>query len=408
MSTWTKQKLSELGFIGRGKSKHRPRNDSKLYGGKYPFIQTSDVKHANFYINSYSQTYNEDGLMQSKLWGKDTLCITIAANIAETALLSFPACFPDSIVGFIADSQKSNVKFIKYALDYTKQKFQVSAKGTAQDNLSLEKIETLKINVPNVKIQSHIASIISSYDDLIENNGKRIKSLEEMAQLLYTEWFVKFKFPGHKKVKMVDSGTEYSMIPEGWEVGIISNIAYVISGFPFKGSTYQDSGKYKIVTIKNVHDGKFILNFNSFVDELPLKLPEDCMLSRGDILLSLTGNVGRICVVYGENHLLNQRVAKLSPVEKNTREFIYLLFRQKRFQQKLESISNGVAQQNLSPIQVKDIKILIPSPEIIDKFSQIVKKNFDLVLNLQEKNQKLSQIRDILIPQLVTGRRELK
>ncbi|MEH7275928.1 restriction endonuclease subunit S, partial [Neobacillus vireti] len=99
-------KLNELGTVSRGKSRHRPRDDKSLYGGKYPFIQTGDVKKANFYIRDFKQTYNEKGLAQSKLWNKGTLCITIAANIAETAILDIDACFPDSIVGFIPDENK--------------------------------------------------------------------------------------------------------------------------------------------------------------------------------------------------------------------------------------------------------------------------------------------------------------
>ena len=98
---WEEKCLDELGTISRGKSKPRPRNDPALYGGVYPFIQTADVKNANFYITEYSQTYNEKGLSQSKLWEKGTLCITIAANIADTGILGIDACFPDSIMGFV-------------------------------------------------------------------------------------------------------------------------------------------------------------------------------------------------------------------------------------------------------------------------------------------------------------------
>ncbi len=280
--------------------------------------------------------------------------------------------------------------------------------GSSQKAYTINLLYGLQIELPELPTQTRIASVLSAYDDLIENNEKRIKALEQMSQLLYTEWFIKFKFPGHEKEKMINSGTEYGMIPEGWKVGKISELVNVISGFPFKGSTYQESGKYKIVTIKNVHDGKFVLNFDSFIDDLPSKLPENCILNSGDILLSLTGNVGRICVVYGSDYLLNQRVAKLNPTGTNKREYIYLLFRQKRFQQKLEGMSNGAAQQNLSPIQVKDVKVIIPSSEILNEFSHLVKKHFDLVLSLQDENQNLSQIRDLLIPQLVTGKRELK
>ena len=119
---WTKYKLSELGFLGRGKSKHRPRNDISLFGGSYPFIQTGEIKAANLYISNYEQTYNEKGLAQSKLWNEGTLCMTIAANIAETAILKIKACFPDSIVGFVADNKLCNVYFIKYYIDFIKNK----------------------------------------------------------------------------------------------------------------------------------------------------------------------------------------------------------------------------------------------------------------------------------------------
>lgn len=107
-------KLNDLGFVSRGRSRHRPRNEPSLYGGVYPFFQTGDIKAANFYLKEYSQTYNEKGLAQSKLWEPWTLCITIAANIAETAILGIQGCFPDSVVGFIADNKKTDVRYIKY------------------------------------------------------------------------------------------------------------------------------------------------------------------------------------------------------------------------------------------------------------------------------------------------------
>ena len=98
---WEERHLDDLGLVARGRSRHRPRDAAYLYDGPYPFVQTGDVKHADLYLTSYSQTYSEAGLEQSKLWLQGTLCITIAANIAETAILGFDACFPDSVVGFV-------------------------------------------------------------------------------------------------------------------------------------------------------------------------------------------------------------------------------------------------------------------------------------------------------------------
>ena len=114
---WPLYKLDQLGSLSRGRSRHRPRDAAHLYGGKYPFIQTGDVKHAHLYLREYSQTYSEAGLAQSRLWPAGTLCITIAANIADTAILAIDACFPDSIIGFVASPEKTDTKFVKYLFD---------------------------------------------------------------------------------------------------------------------------------------------------------------------------------------------------------------------------------------------------------------------------------------------------
>jgi type I restriction enzyme S subunit len=183
MKGWENLRLNELGTVSRGKSRHRPRNAPHLYGGKYPFIQTADVKAANLYITDYDQTYSEAGLFQSKLWEVGTLCITIAANIADTSILKIPACFPDSVIGFIPYKDKSDVRYIKYYFDIFQKIFQQISQGSTQDNLSAEKLLSIKIPTPPLPTQKKIAGILSAYDDAIENNLRRIKLLEEMAQI---------------------------------------------------------------------------------------------------------------------------------------------------------------------------------------------------------------------------------
>ena len=192
---WSDRSLDELGSVGRGKSRHRPRNAEHLYGGQFPFIQTADVKHAELYVTTYEQTYSEAGLAQSKLWPPGTLCITIAANIAETAILGLDACFPDSVIGFIADERKSDPRFIKYTLDTLKRRYQQVSQGAAQDNLSLEKLLSIKLRVPDsVQTQTEIADVLSAYDEAMENNRRRMGLLEKAARLLYEEWFVRLRF----------------------------------------------------------------------------------------------------------------------------------------------------------------------------------------------------------------------
>ena len=212
--------LDQLGEVGRGRSRHRPRDAAFLYGGPFPFIQTGDVKKANLYLNEYEQTYSDAGLAQSKLWPAGTLCITIAANIADTAILGIDACFPDSVIGFTADPEKADTRFVKYLFDgVLKLKYRSFTQGAAQDNLSQEKLLSIKFPVPEFREQQWIADILSAYDDLIENNRRRIALLEEAARMLYREWFVHLRFPGHEHVQIIDG------LPEGWERCTLGDIA---------------------------------------------------------------------------------------------------------------------------------------------------------------------------------------
>jgi len=152
--------------FGRGKSKHRPRNDPKLYGGNTPFIQTGDIRNASHIIETYSQTYSEIGLKQSKLWSKGTLCITIAANIAETSILGFDACFPDSVIGFVANPEKTTSGYVEYLLSSLKTKLEEMGQGSAQSNINMGTFENLRLPFPPLAEQVRIASLLDQFDTL--------------------------------------------------------------------------------------------------------------------------------------------------------------------------------------------------------------------------------------------------
>ena len=179
--------LPELGEFGRGVSKHRPRNDPKLLGGKYPLIQTGDVASANLYITSYTTTYSELGLTQSKMWDKGTLCITIAANIAKTAILNFDACFPDSIVGFSANGRTNNI-FIHYWFSFFQEILESQAPESAQKNINLKILSELKVIVPAKEKQDVFAAFVEQVDKL---KAAVQKSLDE-AQLLFDSLMQKY------------------------------------------------------------------------------------------------------------------------------------------------------------------------------------------------------------------------
>jgi type I restriction enzyme S subunit len=153
---WVWATLSQIGWLDRGRSQHRPRNAPHLYGGPYPFIQTGDIRNANTFIRKVDATYSEAGLAQSKLWPVGTMCITIAANIGKTAILEMDACFPDSIVGFIPAAAQIPIRYVEYFMRSAQQKLEDEAPATAQKNINIEILERLCIPLPPLAEQHAI------------------------------------------------------------------------------------------------------------------------------------------------------------------------------------------------------------------------------------------------------------
>ncbi len=159
---WCWATLDQLGRLDRGRSRHRPRNAAHLYGGPHPFIQTGDVRAADQYIRSHKQTYSELGLAQSRLWPEETLCITIAANIAETAILSYQACFPDSVVGVVFDDELVSVRYMEMFIRTVRDRIEAYAPATAQKNINNEVLRNLCVALPPRQEQAEIVAEVES------------------------------------------------------------------------------------------------------------------------------------------------------------------------------------------------------------------------------------------------------
>lgn len=180
--------------FGRGKSKHRPRNDPKLYGGPYPFIQTGDVRNCDHVIQQSTQTYSEAGLAQSKLWPKGTICITIAANIAETGILGFDACFPDSVIGIVIDPSKTTNEYVEYLLQSVKARIKAKGKGSAQDNINLATFENEYFPFPtSLDEQTAIVEKLNTLSRSIQNletiYQQKLDALVELKQSILQKAF---------------------------------------------------------------------------------------------------------------------------------------------------------------------------------------------------------------------------
>lgn len=183
-----KKTLPELGEFGRGVSKHRPRNDKALLGGPYPLIQTGDIANSGMYITEYHSTYSELGLRQSKMWDKGTLCITIAANIAKTAILGFDACFPDSVVGFNANENTNNV-FVHYWFSFFQEILESQAPESAQKNINLKILSKLEVIVPDIQEQNKFAAFVAQTDKSKLTIQKSLDELETLNKALMQKYF---------------------------------------------------------------------------------------------------------------------------------------------------------------------------------------------------------------------------
>jgi type I restriction enzyme S subunit len=183
---WTWATMPQLGELNRGKSKHRPRDDERLYGGPYPFIQTGDVRKSGGRIREFTQTYSDFGLKQSRLWPAGTLCITIAANIAETGILAIDACFPDSVVGFISAENQVTTRYIEFFIRTAKDGLERFAPATAQKNINLEVLQNVCIPFPPLAEQTRIVaeldrrfSVIEEIEAVLTTNLQRATRLRQ-------------------------------------------------------------------------------------------------------------------------------------------------------------------------------------------------------------------------------------
>jgi len=351
-------------------------------------VLMSDKEKEKFLVNQGDLLFARQSLVASGA-GK----CSIVKDVKE------PTTFESHLIRVRLNQDKANPWFYYYLFKLQNNPIKGIVNQCAQAGIRGN--ELLKVKVPYIAKteQDKIVDVLYDYDYLIENNNKRIKILEQMAENLYKEWFVRFRFPGHEDVEF-EGG-----IPKGWETGRIGDIVEFLNGFAFKSEDFIEDGKYKIITIKSVKDEGFDDSGADTIDDIPQRMPKHCYLNDGDVLISLTGNVGRVCLAYGDNNLLNQRVAKFKTAFPM---FAYCMFKTEYMQIMLNNLANGTAQLNLSPVKTARLKILIPEKDIINQFENHVKAIFEEILKLKYENINLQKQRDLLLPRLMSGKLEVK
>ena len=292
---------------------------------------------------------------------------------------------------FIVIREKKNItsEHFLYYLS-TSPEFRETAIKSMTGTSGRQRVQTNEIinynfSLPPLPEQKAIAEILSSLDDKIDLLQKQNQTLENIAQTLFRKYFIQDK-------------------KKDWEIGKVSQLVKILSGGAFKSSSFVENGKYRLITIKNVQDGYLDLANTDYLEKIPEKIPKYCLLSKGDMLLSLTGNVGRCCLVTTDDLLLNQRVAKLEAKEKRDWVFTYIFFRQPLIQKMLKDMSKGTAQANLSLIETADIKIQIPPEKLLKLFSEIATPFLKKVLKNKTQIQTLEKLHNSLLPKLISGK----
>jgi type I restriction enzyme, S subunit len=407
---WRAMHLEELGSVARGRSRHRPRDAAHLYDGPYPFVQTGDIKAAELYLNQYGQTYSEAGLAQSRLWPAGTLCITIAANIAETAILGIPACFPDSVIGFTATENKSDVRFVKYKFDTIKKQYQQVSQGATQDNLSMEKLLSFKLTVPPFEEQRRIADVLTAYDKLIGNNRRRMALLEEAARQLYNEWFVRLRYPGHESTRLVDG------VPRGWENRSLESACVARNGIqtgPFGSqlhqSDYTDDGVPAVMP-------KDLIGFRidpATIARIPVVLADKLGRHRmieGDTVYGRRGDIGRRAFISKRlvGWFCGTGCLRIRPdSDKINPRYLFDTLGSLQTASTIANRAKGSTMPNLNGTVLKSVPILVPPRDLQDRYTNFVGPITEQIEILADQARKLRAARDLLLPRLMSGQIEV-
>lgn len=379
MKGWKEYKIVDILEIKYGK------DHKKLRAGKFPLLGTGGIMRH----------------VESFLYDDESILIPRKGTLTSLFYMNEPFWTVDTMFWSKVNRELVIPKYFYYYLKTID--LSTYNVGSTIPSLTTNLLNNLKVIINESKeTQRKIAGILSAYDDLIENNLKRIKLLEEKAQLTYEEWFVRMKFPGHETTP-INEGTG---LPEGWVFGTLSELINYQSGYAYKSSKFTSKG-YPIIKIKNIVNNTIDVSNTIFIEKEYAEQTDKFKLNAGDLLIAMTGaTVGKVGVVPITNIpcYLNQRVGRfLKYGEVDNTSFINCFFTIGSGLDHVMNIARGAAQPNISSSQILSIESVIPPIEILKEFSDIAINNAKEILNFQKQNQLLKEARDLLLPRLMTG-----
>lgn len=384
-----------------------PKRTEPLYyeDGTIPWLTTSEVNFKDIYLTQNKIT--ELGYKKSSATIIPINSVIVAmygVTAGRVAVNKIELTTNQACCNLIIDDKKANYRYVYYYLMMQSKELNRLANGGAQQNLNSIVIKKYKILIPKkIEIQNRISNLLYNYDKLIENNNHRIKLLETMAEELYKEWFVRFKFPGYKKAKFENG------IPKNWEYKKFSDICNYIRGISYSSEEIESNYAENIlINLKNIKDyGGFRKeNFKTYDGDYK----EEQVVSKFNLVMALTemvqerriiGYVGLI-PSYDGNCVISADLMKIISDIDNL--FLYSMFIYGGYSLYFSQYGNGTNVIHLKPTSLRNIKLLIPSKELIDLYVNIVKDYFEMIDKLQLENEMLTEQRDYLLPRLMSGK----
>ena len=393
---WPLKRIGELATVARGSSP-RPIADQRYFeGGDIPWIKIADATKSGKYLYQTKEHVNEYGASFSRRLPIGSLIVAASGTLGYTQMLGISGCVHDGWL-YLTDFRGVDKHYLYYFFQWKKEHFYNSAYGAAIQNINTEILRETDIALPPLPVQQRIASILSAYDDLIENNTRRIENLEEMAQMLYREWFVNFRFPGHEQVRMVES--ELGSIPKGWTVcGLKDVTSFISRGI---SPTYDDSADGWIINQKCIRDRR--LNLGP-ARRQSKPVPSEKVVRKGDILINSTGvgTLGRVAQVQHEvsNITVDSHVTIVRPSQHPD----YIGEVAFELEPTFEAMGVGsTGQTELGRERIGGIMFVCPPEPLQSAFSGHASPLHQLVVLLLGKNENLRATRDFLLPKLISG-----
>jgi type I restriction enzyme S subunit len=393
--TWHTRKISEIGRVVTGKTPPTRRTD--YFDGDYLFITPTDLDYAHYYVRSAERTVTEDAkaALPSQFIPENAVMFTcIGATIGKCGI-SPSECLTNQQINSVIANEEHDPKFIYYLLCNNVDFIRCIGGGSATPIISKTKFEEVELSVPTLQLQCRIAGVLSTYDDLIENNRRRMELLEDAARQLYREWFVRLRFPGYEHTRIING------VPEGWKLCRICDFGEVITGkTPSTKEADNYGGEIPFIKTPDMHGNVFVIETEAKLTEKGGNTQSGKYVPPGTLLVSCIGTIGVVAIASTLSQF-NQQINAVIPFDEGVRYYCFFAF--KDLKQQMEAIGGGATMGNVNKTKFENLELLRPTISLLREFDNSCAPMFRQIHILALQNQKLRAARDLLLPRLMSG-----